>query len=54
VTRKRRDKGDKEGEDAFADEKDLQLLFAVATICDDDYEFPHTYTSRSLHSVSFG
>ena len=55
MTIKRRDKGDKEeGEDAFADEKDLQLLFAVAAICDDDYEFPHTCTSRSLHSVSFG
>ena len=32
----KRDKGAEEGEDAFADEKDLQLLLAVAVICDDD------------------
>jgi hypothetical protein len=30
------DKGAEEGEDAFADEKDLQLLLLVAAICDDD------------------
>ena len=32
----KRDKGDEEGDDAFADEKNLQLLLLVAEICDDD------------------
>ena len=35
-TMKRDSKGAEEGEDAFADEKDLQLLLLVAAICDDD------------------